>query len=249
MMSHERAQRDARTLVARGLPDKRHRALREHLRGCDDCARDYESLRAVEDQLAPSGDIMAPAAFERLGALVLDEVAPAPKRVGLSWLYGLSAATAMAVVMLLVVPRQRTDEFSSRGITAVPTHGVSLFVIDPATRNVSRAEVRNHHVTVPADRLVQLAYRTTDERYLTVIGIDASGSAQVYYPGDADRDATLLANASDEPLPGAWDLSEVATPLRLYAFFGTTPVDREAALAEAKSGRPQPTLLIDVATR
>ncbi len=246
MMSHERAMRDAHALVAKGLSPKKHEQLREHLRGCDDCMRHYERLRAVEDALSP-GEVMAPAALARMSELVLAEVAPPPRRAGLPWIYGLSAAAAMAVVMLIVVPR-KDGELTPRGVTTQQSaHGLSVFLIDAATKSAARAEVNGGHVTVPADRLLQLAYRTTNDRHLVVVGIDAGGDAQVYYAtGDA---MTLTANAVDEPLPGAWDLGDVTPPLRLFAFFSKTAIAPETALATAQRGGTEPTLLIDVTKR
>ncbi len=250
MMSHQRALRDAHVLVAKGLAPARHRRLREHLRGCDACLRQYEQLRAVENALSP-GEVMAPSAFERMSELVLDEVSPKPRRAGIAWSFGLSAATAMAVVMWLVVPAG--GEFGSRGGAAPETrYGLSLFVIDPTTQQASRATVDGARVTVPAGQLIQLAYRNDDARYLAVVAVDAEGEVQVYYPGDDERDAggvRLVAGAHDEPLPGAWSLDDVAMPLRVFAFFSREPLDRREVREIAWHGLKPPTLLIDVAKR
>lgn len=269
MMSHQRALRDADLLVSKGLAPARHRRLRDHLRGCDDCQRHYERLRAVEDALTPA-HVMSEAAIERLGDLVLDEASPAPKTEAMGWLTVLGTATALAVAALVVMPRHPADELTARGAQVrVADHGLHVFVIDPVTKKVTRAEpTADRRVVVDAGRVIQLAYSNSRYRYGAVIGVDAAYAVQWYHPNEGERASggvRLESGTVDEPFPGSWSL-EGATPLRMFAVFSDAPIDSETittAVARLRdSGRPiasadrlpgagdtQDTLLIEVAKR
>jgi hypothetical protein len=269
MMIHQRALRDADVLVSKGLPPARHRRLRNHLRGCEECQRHYERLRAVEDALTPA-HVMSDAAIERLGELVLDDVAPRPKPESVGWLAVLGTATALAVAALVVMPRQSTDELVARGgRVQVADHGLHVFVIDPGSKTVTRAQpAADRRVVVDAGRLIQLAYSNGSYRYGVVIGVDAAYATQWYHPSEGERASggvRLERGAVDEPFPGSWSI-ENTTLLRMFAVFSDAPIDFEtitAAVARLReSGRPissadrlpgagdaQDTLLIEVAKR
>jgi hypothetical protein len=234
MMNHKSALRDTRLLVSQGLPPRRHRRLREHLRGCDDCMRHYERLRAVEDALTPAA-VMSETALERLGALVLDDVAPAPApRHGyLGWAFGFGTAAALALALVVAVPPTPNDELTPRGATvASKDHGIAAFLVDPLRGEAARAAVvANRRVDVPAGKVVQLAYRNAKYRYGVVVGVDAAYDLQWYHPGASERASggvALVAGAVDEPLPGAWSIDSDMTPLRLFAIFSETPIDAAA---------------------
>ncbi len=233
MMNHKNALRDAQELVAKGLPTRRHRRLREHLRGCDDCMRHYERLRAVEDALTPAS-VISDVALERIGALVLDEVSPPATRRGYwAWVGGLGTVSAMALMLVLVSPRTPDDELTPRGVTATGNgHGLAAFVVDPTRGDVARATVgADRRVIVPAGKVVQLAYRNAAYRYVMVVGVDASHEVQWYHPAEQERASggvALVAGAIDEPLPGAWSIDRDMTPQRLFAVFADAPIDAEA---------------------
>ena len=245
-MNHNRALRDTRILVSKGLPPRRHRRLREHLRGCDDCLRHYERLRAVEDALTPAA-VMSAAALERIGALVIDDsgLERAPRR-GWAMLGSLATATALAVTLVLVMPRGGDDELTPRGTGLARTaHGLGAFIVDPAHAEVTRpALVAGRRIVVPEGKVVQLAYRNSAFRYVVVVGIDATYEMQWYHPSEVERASggvALVAGAVDEPLPGAWSIDRDMTPQRLFAIFADAPIAADvverAALRLRESGQ------------
>ena len=250
MMNHKRALRDTQLLVSQGLPPSRHRRLRNHLRGCDDCLRHYERLRAVEDAITP-GAVISDAALERMGELVLDETAtPAARGPGWAWASGLLASTALAVALVVVVrPASDDGELTARGGTvATLDHGFSAFIVDPARGETTRATpTTDGHVTVPQGKVVQLAYRNGSHRYAVVVGLDAGRETQWYHPDESERAAggvALVSGATDEPFRGAWSIDRHGTPafvrvVQRYAhrLRARRPGARKRALERTKPAR------------
>jgi hypothetical protein len=211
--------RDVDALVTRGLAPRRHSALREHLRGCDECRSYYEEARRVEDALYPAAALSV-AALDRICELVV--VPPRRRRV---WPWALlPALAASAALVLLLVPRAGDEELATRGADVAPARGVALQAFGIDDSGVPR-RLHDGDELAQGTR-VQLAYSNGGWGFGAVVGVDSEWRVHTYH-----ESAALLAGAADEPFGGAWRIVTHPGPLRLYAVFSDTPLDDEALAA------------------
>jgi ferric-dicitrate binding protein FerR (iron transport regulator) len=115
------------------LPPEREPALREHLRGCDECRLYYDSLRRVERALAGDADRPAPSETARIVERLLGASARVPnweERVlwmrPAPWIAAVAATLLLAAGALLLaqpsptLPARVTGGIVARGDVALP---------------------------------------------------------------------------------------------------------------------------------
>lgn len=215
------------------LTPARHQQVRDHIRSCDACERYYEAHRSLEDALFP-GAVMAPSALERMQVLVLEETRPQRAR-RLPLLASLATAACAAVVLLVVV-RQPDEELVARGDAAkVAEAALSVFAVDTVAKSATRLDRKDARVS--AGTVVQMAYSNAHYSHLAVVGLDASGELQWFYPGGAG--ALQIGHATDEPLAGGWTLTSTT---RLFAIFSEAALPPDAIVTRDLKTRDLKTL-------
>ena len=228
-MNHVGARHQVNRLFTAGLPARRHRRLREHLRECDGCRRYYEGVRAVEDAMFAEPAALNDAAVARLADLAVERPRAA-KRSAPVWLALFAAsATAAAALLFTVGPRETTEEFTARGVAETAGAGLTVFHIDREARTVNRIARQPAGTVLPAGAVVQLGVTTNDElTHLAVLGVDENARVQWY-----QTPTTLSAGVVDEVIGAAWKLG--GGRVRIFAVFSSEALDR--AVLEAAAAR------------
>jgi hypothetical protein len=206
------------------LDEAKKRALDEHLRACDACRQDHESLKKFRAEF--SGNVMP-----RTISSVRERAASPEKRslarpAVLAPLFA-SAAALMVWVAAGGGPSLRAggdDAVRPKGEAAlqlVARHEGRVTTLDPAHRSVAAAdEIR--FVVTPTD---------TSHPYLFVVSVDGGGRANFYFPFDGAESARVDRVGRWE-IPGSIVLDDTAGPERVFALFSREPLDK-ATVARA----------------
>ena len=216
--------------------------LRGHLRDCTGCRARYDRVALAERMLHGGPAALAtpsPASFDRIGAALLDGLAPAPrsawKRV-LEWLappqrWGGALAAMLVVAILPVVlrPVPAPSEFQARGgRPADRAAGVRAFCLDASG------------VTPRCTRASQLKLTVSNGGgfgRVFLVGVDDQWNLKWYAPRPPEMASVPAPAGVDQPVGAAVRVGVNHDPgkVRIYALFSDTPVSAseiEAAAAE-----------------
>jgi hypothetical protein len=160
-------------------------------------------------------------------ANVLADVAPARKRAW--WWFAVPAIAVAALVVLLVIPRGKDDEFTAKGhgeaaASFTPTCGAS-----PCSRG---------------GKLLFDLHGTTGYRYFSAFGRDAGGTV-IWYLTARDLERSLKDGILDESVV----LGDEHAPgtYRVYGVLSQAPLDRDGIKALFdETGRVRPTAGVEV---
>jgi Putative zinc-finger len=155
-------------------PD-RERKLRTHLMECSECRASYDR-HLVLSELDPA----FPSAEQRLAVGLGLSPRPRSARIAVA---GWAAATAMAALVLLVVPlRARHDDYTARG--AAPIAGDPQVLIYQVGRGQKPRAPRG---TIGAGDELAFAYaNSTGYRRLMIFGVDEHRHVYWYHPAWSD---------------------------------------------------------------
>lgn len=220
-LSHE----GARGLIERRfttgvLPEAEEAALRTHLRGCAPCRHLYDQAAVLEQTLA--GDVLPPAAIERLRPPAVARRRPAAVVVGVA----LATAAAAAGLFLALRPPPTEPEFTARsGEVKGRKAWISLYV--RRAGQVSPAPEVLH----PSDGLqvAWTALREAEVGFLAVAGRDAAGQVQWYFPAwlrpeYAPVSLPITPGGAAVELPEVVFIEPAAGPLEVCALFSQKPL-------------------------
>lgn len=192
---HRRLRRRLQRLLQRNepLPDD----LREHVRGCPTCRRQYNVWRQVESV------VFGEAAAERFAAGVERTDEPRPGRV--RWLVPAAGVLAVAVAAIVWLPN-RTDRdtgWMPRGAVqdAELEPGIRLFA-GPDTTHIREIVVVDDHVLVLGpDEMLQVVYTNpTSQPVLADLRIRAKDQSFIVAPVElAPHAVTPVAGATLRP--------------------------------------------------
>jgi hypothetical protein len=206
-------------LVAAELAPGIARAARDHLAGCARCRTRLAAVESEREVFASAPPPPIPAAVT-LGA----RTAPSrnPRRL---WWLAAPALVAAAVLVWVARPRARED---SEGVRTKGAGHLELFVEHGGA--IRAAEPRE--VVAPGDRL-QLAYSTSQAQFLAIVGVDTTGSAEVYYP--SSDTAAPISTGEHVTIDRSIVLDETPGDETIYGLFCARPVALGAALDELRA--------------
>lgn len=192
-MEHEHAKQLIETQFKSGpLKPLEDRALRAHVRSCDECKTHYDQIARIERAL--DGEVVPEALVARtLARGPSREAKPSTRRVRTFALplSLLAAAAAVLVAFLLVRPQDPSSAFTPR---KVGPEGRTAWL------KVYRA--REEKIEPLGESLKQgdgllFAYtnlKNSHARYLVIFGLDGAGRAHWYHPAyksEADRPVSI----------------------------------------------------------
>jgi hypothetical protein len=210
-------------LAARELAPGLERVARAHLAGCSRCRGRLEAVEQERGAFAAAPPAPIPPRIE-LG------VRTAQRRAARrAWWLVAPALVAAVVIVWLARPRvqQESDAVRSKGaghLELFVEHGGAIRAAGPG------------EVVAPGDRL-QFAYSTTELQFLAIIGIDATGSAEVYYP--SNDAAAAISIGEHVTLDRSIVLDDSVGTETIYGLFCARPTALAAVLDElrARGGR------------
>jgi anti-sigma factor RsiW len=223
-------------LFAGDLAEKEADALRSHLQGCDGCRAYHDRLWTVEAALERRA--MPSRAVDELEQRLLARAKsqaqaerPEPwwKRPWVLFGAPLAAVTAMAVVVLVAIPRRGPDEFQPRGGESAPAFGVRAFCIGPGAAVTGEARP-GESLTCPEGSAIQLSVTAAQAGRVTAVARAPSGE-----PQELAKGVTIAAGA-DAPLPFSTPSAKswLSGPTRLTVQFesddGKVRLERELTL-------------------
>ena len=212
--------RELTRLLDGELTENRAAALRAHLGTCGACATELETLRQIVARVsAPVPDVPPDGALAAVMGRLASEDAPPRRRPGVARLAlalgGLAAASAVAVVAVILLPHEARDrgEFSPRGAPMDWSRkvGIELWALEAGPRRLS-----------PGDRLapgVPLvgSFSNVDAApaYLLAFALDGRGEVHWLYPAFMDprgdpASIRLDASVVQRALPDSVVLEDVA---------------------------------------
>jgi hypothetical protein len=202
--------------LAADLPANRATELETHVSGCARCARRRAVLLGERAAFLSVAPVLKPAVLVAPTVPVASPRWRAPVAVLLS--------AAAAVMLVFVGTRQGGHETRAKG-----TERLGFFV--KHGDSIRRGEPGEH--VRPGD-LLRFTYSTARMGYLTILSLDATGHADVYYP--TGPTAQRIHPASDEPLPAAVELDSVLGPERIVALFCEQPIELEPVRSSLERG-------------
>ncbi|MBI5548644.1 MAG: DUF4384 domain-containing protein [Deltaproteobacteria bacterium] len=190
---------------------------RPHLQSCSACRGRWEQLEAERREFR---------------SLPVPRSLQAAPKSSCPWRWTSLAfgtgALAMAASLAIVVAwsgRQLGDD----GLRTKGAVGkIAVFVQREGRTAPARPRERVH----PGD-VVQLVYSLSEERYLLVLGLDATGKATLFFP--TGTDTHKMPPGESLPLPFAISLDSTLGEERLYSLFCEKPVAVDAFQREVES--------------
>jgi hypothetical protein len=215
-----------------GLDDVRKRKVDDHLRGCDACRQEQQSLRKLRAEFTNS---VLPRTIDVVRKRARSSGRPgfvAPKL----WAPLLASATAFALWALVRQPGQQGhltgQDLQTKGkaeLQLVARHDGRVTTVDRFNRNLR-----------PGDELRFVVTATDPEApYLLVVSVDGAGRANVYHPYNGAASGRIEHPGRWE-VPGSVVLDESSGPERIFALFSKEPLKAsivtEALAAIGKRG-------------
>jgi len=200
-----------------GLDDDKKRKVDDHLRGCDACRQEQESLRKLRAEFSNS---VLPRTIE-----VVSKRARSSGRPGFAaprlWAPVLASAAAFAIWAAVRTPGQPgrltgDDGLQTKGkaeLQLVARHDGRVTTVDRSNPNLR-----------PGDELRFVVTATDPEApYILIVSVDGAGRPNVYHPYNGATSARI-----DHPgrweVPGSIVLDESSGPERIFALFSKEPL-------------------------
>ena len=164
-------------------------SLEAHLQGCDDCRARIEARRVDAADYAARSELPERAAAVLAAVGRQDATREAKARLQpwwrsfSRWAPGLAVAAAVAVLIVMMLPREALR--SGAGREGVRVKG-SLSIGAYLKRSETVSEARSGQAFFPGDRL-RFNYSARRDGYLCLIGVDARRAVTVYFPSRGDR--------------------------------------------------------------
>lgn len=238
-MSHERYIKLIDEILVGELATESWSELRAHLSGCASCRARYDRVALAERMLHGGPEALArpsAAALERIGAAVLDGVAPARPAWQRAlqwfaptqrWAVGLAAAAAVAVLVPFLL-RSPNSGFQARGGAHVErSAGVRAFCIGA------------EGVTPRCARSTQLRLTVSNGgkfQRLFLVGVDDEWNIKWYAPRPPEQESIVAPEGVDREAAPAVRLgvNHDVGKVRIYALFSDSPLTSPEVEAAAE---------------
>ena len=211
--------------LARDLPAAEEAALRLHLGGCPACGARVAAIQSTRDRASSGAD----AGWDSIRRVVANGGHDRGRRSAARrrwWAPSLVVAgAAVAALALILYPRPPgPDGVAGAGAAGERSKGGARlgFFVKHGER-LRRGGV--DEVVSPGD-LVRFTVSGREPLYVTVLAVDATGTATVFFPAGGHLDGPLPAG-QDVDLPRATELDDAPGVESVYGVFCPGPIDVE----------------------
>ncbi len=207
---------DLITFVAGDCDPECAERISEHLRGCAECRR------TVEHHAAEKSEFLSRHSFEQYEQATRDEhSAPTrrkPKLLQFPGRYALAASLVLFVIGGYVIRRTTMDPSLEAGYRIKGKAGITVWSMGAD----GAPQIRENGIYYPGDR-IQLTYSSEDTTHLTVLGVEAGGAVQTYFPSNGTM-SVPVEPGSDIPLPNSIVLDDYIGSELYVAVFSKEPI-------------------------
>jgi hypothetical protein len=238
-MNHERYQKLIDEMIVGDVAPAQWQELRTHLGGCTSCRARYDRVALAERMLHGGPEALARpsvASFDRIGAAVLDGVAPAAPAWQRAlqwfaptqrWAVGLAAAAAVAVLVPFWL-RSPNAGFQSRGAaTHERTAGLRAFCIGDEGVTPRCARSTQLRLTVSNGGKFQRVF---------LVGLDDEWATKWYAPRPPEQQSVTAPGGVDQQVapPVRLGVNHDPGKVRIYALFSDAPVTAQEVESAAE---------------
>jgi hypothetical protein len=186
---------DLITFVAGDCDPECAERISEHLHGCTECRR------TVEHHAAEKSEFLNRHSFEQYEQSIRNGESAATRRktklLQFPGRYALAASLVLFIVGGYVIRRTTMDRFSEATYRIKGRAGITVWSMGPD----GAPQIRENGIYYPGDR-IQLTYSSEDTTHLTVLGVEAGGAVQTYFPSNGTM-SVPVEPGSDIPLPNS----------------------------------------------
>jgi hypothetical protein len=159
------------------------------------------------------------------------------------WFSGLGLAATAALVVILIMPNQTTNNVSESGVpvqdqSTIRTKGAAQATKVPVERPqltlyANRVAVQNGSVISPD---AHLTFHVNTGRYdhVFVFGVEENGTLTTYYPLREDGSSLMTGRVKGMQLPDGVELDGISGKEKMVAIFSTRPLNWHAVRAVAE---------------